>query len=194
MATQLCFDGMERPAKREKKWNPVPSTLARVQEYFRGFWNHRRQIYAKREHIAEKVGLKIRTLARYLKYLTENGWLRLNTVQRTARTAIREVTLLTFPIAGPSKEEKPEVQSAALPKRIQNILKDARPRIAKAKNPAAYRQSIISSELRLIKAAQEAALIERKPVQSEPTYLRGNELRDADEAAVDRMLRERRLA
>src|SRR5579864_2278807 len=72
-------------------WQPQPHILARVQSYLKGFAAHGRQIYARRHKIAAKLSMKLRTLARYLAWLTEIGWL--TTVKRTPRTVIRVVSL-----------------------------------------------------------------------------------------------------
>ena len=84
---QLCFEGMERPAKAT--WNPVPAKLERLKRYLEGYRANEREIFAKRAYIAARVGMKVRTLARYLRYLRETGWI--ETVRRTARCAIRRV-------------------------------------------------------------------------------------------------------
>ncbi len=104
---QGVLPGMEalfRPA-----WSPQPHILASVQNYLRGFAAHGKAIYARRKHIAAKLGIAVRTLARYLAHLHDVGWL--ETVKRTARTAIRKVaeSKVLRPFSGPSIEVTPEV-------------------------------------------------------------------------------------
>lgn len=82
---QLCFEGMYRPAE----WNPVPGTLARVKRYFEGYQANDREIFAQRSYIADKLSMSVRTLARYLAFLRDVGWMK--TIQRKARRAIRKV-------------------------------------------------------------------------------------------------------
>jgi hypothetical protein len=91
---QLCFEGMSRP----DEWQPVAATLARLKDYLSGFARNGREIFARRQYIADRCGIKVRTLARYLRYLKETGWLA--TVKRKARHCIRKV-LKVFS-AGPS--------------------------------------------------------------------------------------------
>lgn len=81
---------VEKPKRKPAApWKPRPGTLARVKVYFQGYLAHGRDIYARRKHIAERLGMSVRTLARYLAHLTALGWI--ETVKRTARTAIRKV-------------------------------------------------------------------------------------------------------
>ena len=122
-ATQLCFDGMERPA--EAAWNPVPATLARVKRYFEGYQANDREIFAKRSWIAVRLQMSVRTLARYLAYLRDVGWMA--TVQRKARTAIRKVlqalravpsfvpSVASGPLTDVHREEKPTPRKKPAP-------------------------------------------------------------------------------
>ena len=71
------------------QWKPRPGMLSKVKSYFEGYQANRRDIYARRKHIAERLGISVRTLARYLAHLASLGWI--ETVKRTARTAIRKV-------------------------------------------------------------------------------------------------------
>lgn len=93
------------------QWKPKPGTLARVKIYFQGYLANGRDIYARRKHIAERLQMSIRTLARYLAHLAAEGWI--ETVKRTARTAIRKVLpgqyirLGTVPSFGPCNEATP---------------------------------------------------------------------------------------
>ena len=96
MMTQGILPGLEvfftdAPPKRKPAapWKPRPYTLARVKIYFQGYLANGRDIYARRKHIAERLGISVRTLARYLAHLAAAGWI--ETVKRTARTAIRKV-------------------------------------------------------------------------------------------------------
>lgn len=75
--------------KKYPPWRPRPDVLEQVKQYFLGFVHCRREIHPQREHIAEKLGLKLRTLDRYLHHLYEWGWI--ETARRTPRTAIRTV-------------------------------------------------------------------------------------------------------
>jgi len=93
------------------QWKPRPAMLAKVKGYFQGYLANGRDIYARRKHIAEKLGVSIRTLARYLAWLAADGWI--ETVKRTARTAIRKVLSVqpvgstTVPSSDPRIEETP---------------------------------------------------------------------------------------
>lgn len=108
MSAQLCFPGMYRSDRAG--WTPRPHTLASIKSYLQGFQAHGRAIYARRRHIALKLGIGVRTLSRYLAHLAEVGWIR--TIQRTARTAIRAilepVSKAAGASAGTSKEVIPE--------------------------------------------------------------------------------------
>lgn len=168
----MCFPGMERPAE---SWHPVAATLARVKRYFEGYQANDRQIFAKRQYIADRLGMHVRTLARYIQFLRDTRWM--ETVRRKAHTAIRKVLnvfrAVLSPVPSlashPLSEENTSETSAALPDRIEGILERAAKRIRRAKNPAAYRQAIISCELRLMKSVS-APPIERKPVQPAVEY------------------------
>lgn len=70
-------------------WKPRPHLLESIKSYFNGYPAHGKDIYAKRKYIAKKLGISIRTLARYLAYLAEIGWM--ETAWRTPRTAVRRV-------------------------------------------------------------------------------------------------------
>jgi hypothetical protein len=93
------------------QWKPRPWMLAKVKSYFEGYTANRRDIYARRKHIAEKLGVSIRTLARYLAWLAADGWI--ETIKRTARTAIRKVlsvhsvSSISVPSSVPPIEVKP---------------------------------------------------------------------------------------
>jgi hypothetical protein len=76
-----------------------------------------------------------------------------------------------------------EKKSAGLPEKIKGILERAAARIARAKNPAAYRQSIISCELRLLKAPPDPPAV-KKPIQREEEF---KDDRKADETALMRL-------
>lgn len=108
-SAQLSFDGLEEFLK--PNWQPVPATLHKVKNYFLGYVASDREIFARRKWIAAKNEVSVRTLARYLKYLAESGWM--TTIRRTARTAYRKVIKAPVPSAVPSQgpasitEEKP---------------------------------------------------------------------------------------
>jgi hypothetical protein len=70
-------------------WRPKPDVLEKLKQYFRGFVHNEKEIYPQREHIAEKLGMSLRTLDRYLHHLKEIGWI--ETTKRTPRTACRTV-------------------------------------------------------------------------------------------------------
>jgi len=159
MDSQLTLPGLDHLFSTSPEWNPVPATLARIQDYFQGYVANAREIYARRGHIARRIGITVRTLARYLKWLRDTGWIA--TIRRTPRTAYRQVLKGPVPSAVPSQEPPPITEvtpksetSAALPSRILNVVQRAAARIRRAKNPAAYRQAIISCELRLLKTAK----------------------------------------
>lgn len=117
MTDQGILPGLEvffiEPAPKRRKpaapWKPRPGTLARVKVYFQGYLANGRDIYARRKHIAERLGVSVRTLARYLAFLAAEGWI--ETVKRTARTAIRKVlSVLNFsPVTVPSSVPRIEV-------------------------------------------------------------------------------------
>jgi hypothetical protein len=156
---QLTLPGLDHLFVTSLEWRPIPNTLERLKEYFLGYLANGREIYARRRYIAKKLQMSVRTLARYLKWLRDDGWIA--TVRRTSRTAYRQVIKAPVPSTVPSQEpppitevtSKPET-SAALPTRILNVVHRAAARIRRAKNPAAYRQAIISCELRLLKASK----------------------------------------
>ena len=111
-----------------------------------------------------KLVFRSSTYARYLAYLIKTGWMR--TLKRLPRVAIREIVLSSQAVqnqsTGTSSETSPPINQRSsevsretlapetLPERIRNVLKRAWGRIKRAKNPAAYRQSIISCETRLM--------------------------------------------
>ncbi len=84
---QVCLPGMERPAIA---WQPVPATLEKIKNYFRGYVANDRPIFATRKYIAGQLGIAVRTLSRYLAFLKLERWIR--TVKRTPRSAFREVS------------------------------------------------------------------------------------------------------
>jgi hypothetical protein len=110
--TQLTLAGCQPFFSKTSSWKPVPRTLALIQGYFEGYRANDREIYAGRAWIAGQCKVSIRTLARYLRYLRETGWM--ETVRRLAYTAIRKVckVLRAVPSAVPSApyKENPEVR------------------------------------------------------------------------------------
>ncbi len=94
-AIQTCLPGFETywlpetAAPPKSTFNPHPHTLARVQNYFLGYAAHGRTIYPKRKTVAAKLEMSVRNLARYLRHLSEVGWMK--TLERKAYTAIRSV-------------------------------------------------------------------------------------------------------
>ncbi len=118
MSEQLRIEAFT-PYFREK-WNPQPALDARIRNYLQGFAAHGREIYARRKHIAKQLGIGIRTLSRYFRHYREIGWL--ETVKRTARTAIRQLTEKVdhWPIAGTSIEVEPEVSQNLLKQNTNN--------------------------------------------------------------------------
>lgn len=116
MDSQLTLPGLDHLFTTSPEWKPVPATLARIQDYFRGYAANAREIYARRGHIARRIGITVRTLARYLKWLREVGWIA--TIRRTSRTAYRQILKGPVPSAVPSQppvslltEVPPEAQS-----------------------------------------------------------------------------------
>jgi hypothetical protein len=109
---QLSLPGLEEffDSAPSYKWAPRPATLAKVKDYFRGFAARRRPIYPQRAHVAKKLGIAVRTLARYLAWLDAEGWLK--TTLRKAYTAFRQVLdpKYNVPSAGPSIKSEPEDQ------------------------------------------------------------------------------------
>jgi hypothetical protein len=146
-------------------WKPKPHILERVKGYFLGYVAHGKAIRCGRKHMKERLGLSIRTISRYIAYLVADSWI--TTVGRTTRAAIRKVLvpcgLSAFGTPpGTCIEGTPEAQSlkhkesmAKRPRRLSNLVRGvvdrATRRINAARNPAAYRQAIISAELRLEK-------------------------------------------
>lgn len=173
--TVLWLPGVEQtlsPVKRT--WMPSLGTLTRVQAYFSGYHVNGRQIFARRRHAAAKLGIAVRTLARYLKYLSEIGWM--VTIARKARTAIRKVLEpLSKPCvssrvpsvqAGPITEELREEKRASgrgpveMPPALNEvgrrnpihiaicaIMRSAAERIRRARNPKAYHDAVLRREL-----------------------------------------------
>jgi hypothetical protein len=135
-----------------------------VKQYFLGYAAYDRKIRNRRKYQADKVGLPLSTYARYLAYLIKTGWMK--TLKRLPRLAIREIVLYSQTVQnqsnGTSSETSPPINQRTsevsretlapetLPERIRNVLTRAWGRIKRAKNPAAYRQSIISCETRLM--------------------------------------------
>lgn len=160
---QICFPGFNSFFKPD--WNPRPQMLAKFKSYFEGFAAHGRQIYIRREKIQAAflkrgVSVSLRTIDRYLAWLTKSGWM--ETVKRTARTAIREVKKVFAPQRSgesngesievtPERNPKPDKKERSLPERVSKALENAKNRIRRARNPEAYRQTIISSTLRVMK-------------------------------------------
>ena len=121
-AGQQLFDGFEvylspsnpKKQKASTPWKPRQRTLAQVKGYFQGYLTNGRDIYARRKHIAARLGMSVRTLARYLAFLAAEGWI--ETVKRTARTAIRKVLSIlnlspgTVPSSDPPIEEPPSTK------------------------------------------------------------------------------------
>ncbi len=94
------------------QWKPRPAMLAKVKSYFEGYLANRRDIYARRKHIAEKLGVSIRTLARYLAWLAAEGWI--ETIKRTARTAIRKVLSVQLVSSTPVPSSVPPIEGKPL--------------------------------------------------------------------------------
>jgi hypothetical protein len=80
--------------KETPAWCPRPSVLEKVKQYFLGFAHNDREIHARRKVIAKKLGMKVRTLDRYLHHLGKIEWM--ETSKRTPRTAIRTVKTSAF--------------------------------------------------------------------------------------------------
>ncbi len=117
MRGQPCLPGMEAFFRPE--WKPRAAPLAKLRCYLQGYAAHGKLVWAQRKYIAKKVGMAVRTLARYLAWLKQEGVIA--KVRRTARTSIREVVVTpkhtepNWPISGPSIKVTPEV-SQNLPK------------------------------------------------------------------------------
>ena len=113
MTGQGVLPGCERLFAPE--WTPRPHIVAKIESYFRGFKAHSRACFARRKHIAKRIGIAVRTLARYLRWFSQTG--RLETIKRTARMTYRQlkdkvqVTAFAGPSLGPSIEVKPEAKS-----------------------------------------------------------------------------------
>lgn len=97
-SAQICFPGFE--AFKKPAWAPRQCVLEVVKQYFLGYAAHDRQIFARRKHIAGKLGMSVRNLARYLKHLAEAGWI--VTTRRKVRTAIRSVLHAVTDVSVPS--------------------------------------------------------------------------------------------
>jgi hypothetical protein len=101
-------------------WHPQANDLEKVKQYFLGFVHNKREIRPQRKHIAKKLGMKVRTVDRYLRHLKEIGWM--ETTKRTPRTAFRTVTAASFggssggsfggSFGGSQKKEDQEANSA----------------------------------------------------------------------------------
>lgn len=85
---------------KRSNWRPKPAVLESVKVYFLGFLHHQKEIYPKRSTIAKRLGIKVRTLDRYLHHLVETKWM--ETTKRTPRTAFRTVMGSAFggPVGG----------------------------------------------------------------------------------------------
>lgn len=103
VSPQLCLGGMSAWFK-PKPWQPVAKTLDQVKAYLEGYARNGREIFAKRYYVAGKLKISVRTLARYLRYLRETGWLA--TIERKARYCIRRV-LVAVPSFVPSLRRRP---------------------------------------------------------------------------------------
>ncbi len=98
-ATQLALPGLETFFEPSYQWQPKPHVLERVKSYFLGYEANGRTIRAGRRHIADKLGLSIRTLSRYIAVLVGQNWI--TTIRRTTRAAIRKVlSVLGVPDSG----------------------------------------------------------------------------------------------
>lgn len=79
-------------------WHGNPAIMARLKCYLRGFLANGREIFASRRYLADKLGIAVRTLARYLAALVADGFMA--TVRRSRRSAVRHVSPpAQFPIA-----------------------------------------------------------------------------------------------
>lgn len=192
---QLILPGCEdfTPPPKTSHWQPCRGTLGAIQAYFSGYQANGREIFPKRKTIVAAIKrlygltLSVRHLARYLRYLSEVGWMR--TVKRKARTAIREVFQQSVeenvpsyvPSLGPGPscdgtEEKPARlrESVEIPPqyvqteaggRVRNwvyfaiapIMRMAQERIRRARNPKAYHDAILRAELAKLDIAAHAA-------------------------------------
>ncbi len=171
--TQMCLCGTEEffdEPDAPPAWQPLRHRLEQIKSYLMGYEVNGRTIRFKVQYIAAKLGMGRRTVFRYFAWLRDAGWLK--TAARKARYCIRQVfknqpagTPSGTPFdAGPITEVRTDEKPAALavpkpnlPDRIIGILNRAMGRIRKAKNPAAYRQAIISCELRLMKTTEMAS-------------------------------------
>jgi|SRR5581483_10390569 len=103
VSPQLCLGGMAAWFK-PTVWEPRPALLVKIKSYFEGYARTSRPIFGSRPYIAGKLKISVRTLARYLRYLRETGWLA--TIERKARYCIRRV-LAAVPSFVPSLRRRP---------------------------------------------------------------------------------------
>lgn len=138
-------------------WTPQAGLLYRIKDYFGGYMTAGKQIFCRRRHAAAKLGISVRTLARYLRHLSEVGWM--VTIQRKARTAIRQVivqvTNHAVPSAVPSVGPGPSYEATE----AQTRASAQKPRTPRKKP---VQEDTLSAILRLRERwAQEAAVLRR---------------------------------
>lgn len=116
MQTQLTLQGFDYLFSTSADWHPIPWKLARLQEYFLGYMVNGREIYARRSYIAKRLQMSVRTLARYLKWLVDTGWMA--TIRRTSHTAYRQV--LQGPVPSPVPSQAPVSLLTEVPPEAQS--------------------------------------------------------------------------
>ncbi len=171
--------------------SPGAKRLFDLLNWCKSSWTH---VAPSQKWLASKLKLSLRTLQRLVATLKEVGLLKV--VPRYKRTALYKLMescgQLSFffvdggPVGGAELERKVESipkPASLLPHKIQQVLSRAAWRIRRAANPAAYRQAIISCELRLLKLKHPSVSSSRIKRLAQIEYVPN---RKADERAVDR--------
>ncbi len=89
-STQMALPGLEALCRPVYEWQPLPHILAKIRNYFTGYVVNGKPIKKRVKGIAEKLGLGVRTLFRYLAHLRETG--ELQTMKRRPRHVVRNFT------------------------------------------------------------------------------------------------------
>lgn len=133
-----------------------------------------RQCFASAAWFAHKFSVSARTIGRWLLELGP----RVLVTTRPGRTslfcagAVEKMSRVDVlpPQVSPciNSSSRLKAESPTLPAKVSAVLERAAGRISRAKNPAAYRQSIISTELRLFARAEAEAEAGRGAILSRP--------------------------
>lgn len=153
-----------RPWKPIKPSKPDPEHLYCL---IRSMSQPGKKCFASARWFAKKFDVSARTIGRWLLQLSARIAVTLrpgstslfSTVSTGAVEKVSRVSVVSPPV-GPCINPTGKglrADPVALPAKVSAVLSRAAARIARAKNPAAYRQSIVSTELRLLERAADAA-------------------------------------